>query len=49
VAVLARLPGFRNVLLHEYVGLDLERAVRALAELEPVRRFAAEVARRERG
>jgi uncharacterized protein YutE (UPF0331/DUF86 family) len=48
VAVLARLPGFRNVLLHEYVGLDLERAVGALAELEPVRRFAAEVARRER-
>jgi uncharacterized protein YutE (UPF0331/DUF86 family)/predicted nucleotidyltransferase len=45
---LARLPGFRNVLIHEYVGLDLDRAVRALSELQPVRRFAQEVADRER-
>lgn len=44
---LARLPGFRNVLVHEYVGLDLDRAVRALDELEPVRRFAAQVSERE--
>jgi uncharacterized protein YutE (UPF0331/DUF86 family) len=45
---LARLPGFRNVLVHEYVGFDLERAVRAVRELEPVRRFAREVAAREK-
>lgn len=44
---LVRLPGFRNVLIHEYVTLDLGRAVRALDELEPVRRFAAQVAERE--
>lgn len=37
VEPLVRLPGFRNVLLHEYVGFDLDRAVRALHELEPVR------------
>jgi uncharacterized protein YutE (UPF0331/DUF86 family) len=48
VEPLVRLPGFRNVLLHEYVGFDLDRAVRALHELEPVRQFVAEVARRER-
>ena len=36
---LERLPGFRNVLIHEYVALDLDRAVEALDELEPVERF----------
>jgi len=36
---LERLPGFRNVLVHEYVALDLERAVAALNELEPIERF----------
>lgn len=36
---LARLPGFRNVLLHEYVELDYEVAVRALREMEPVEAF----------
>jgi uncharacterized protein YutE (UPF0331/DUF86 family) len=39
VEALARLPGFRNVLVHEYVGLDLERAVQALRQLEPVEKF----------
>jgi len=39
VAELERLPGFRNVLVHEYVSLDLSRAVDALERLEPVRRF----------
>lgn len=39
VDVLSRLPGFRNVLVHEYVGLDLERAVEALRNLEPVEAF----------
>lgn len=38
---LERLPGFRNVLIHEYVALDLDRAVEALDELDPIDRFAA--------
>ena len=33
------LPGFRNVIAHEYVTLDLERVVEALDRLEPVRAF----------
>lgn len=37
---LERLPGFRNVLIHEYVALDLDRVIEALDELEPVERFA---------
>jgi uncharacterized protein YutE (UPF0331/DUF86 family) len=40
VSELARLPGFRNVLIHEYVALDLDRVVEALDRLEPVERFA---------
>jgi len=43
VRALERLPGFRNVLVHEYVALDLDRVVEALDSLEPVRRFAAVV------
>ena len=39
VRALERLPGFRNVLIHEYVALDLQRAVDALNELGPVERF----------
>lgn len=34
-------PGLRNVIVHEYVALDLERVVQALDDLEPVERFAA--------
>jgi uncharacterized protein YutE (UPF0331/DUF86 family) len=41
---LARLPGFRNVLIHEYVGLDLDRAVAALHELDAIEQFVREVA-----
>lgn len=37
---LVLLPGFRNVLVHEYVALDLERAMQALARLEPVWEFS---------
>lgn len=37
---LSLLPGFRNVLVHEYVGLDLGRVVEALRDLEPLERFA---------
>ena len=30
VAELERIPGFRNVVIHEYVALDLDRVVDAL-------------------
>lgn len=36
---LERLPGFRNVVIHEYVALDMDRVVEALNDLEPVERF----------
>lgn len=39
VAELERLPGFRNIVIHEYVALDLDRVVEALTRLEPVARF----------
>lgn len=42
---LSRLPGFRNVLIHEYVTLDFERVVEALDRLQPVEDFL-EIARR---
>lgn len=44
IADLERLPGFRNVVVHEYVALDLARVVAALQRLQPVRRFATIVA-----
>jgi uncharacterized protein YutE (UPF0331/DUF86 family) len=40
VEQLEPLPGFRNVVIHEYVALDLRRVVEALDGLEPVARFA---------
>jgi uncharacterized protein YutE (UPF0331/DUF86 family) len=45
---LERLPGFRNVLVHEYVALDLRRVVEALDRLQPVEEFCAIVAAIER-
>ena len=33
------MPGFRNVLVHEYVSLDLERVVEATERLQPVHAF----------
>jgi uncharacterized protein YutE (UPF0331/DUF86 family) len=45
VRELERLPGFRNVLVHEYVALDMARVVEALDRLEPVEEFL-EIARR---
>jgi uncharacterized protein YutE (UPF0331/DUF86 family) len=44
VRKLERLPGFRNVVIHEYVALDLDRVVEALDDLAPVAEFL-EVAR----
>jgi len=46
VEELARLPGFRNILIHEYVGLDYELVLRALDNLDPVERFVRIVAAR---
>lgn len=48
VAQLEPLPGFRNVVIHEYVALDLNRVVEALDRLEPVGRFIDIVAQIER-
>ncbi len=45
VRELERLPGFRNVVIHEYVALDLDRVVEALDRLEPVERFLTIVRR----
>lgn len=39
VRELERLPGFRNVLVHEYVALDMSRVVEALDRLGPVEQF----------
>ncbi|MDZ4805240.1 MAG: HepT-like ribonuclease domain-containing protein [Candidatus Eisenbacteria bacterium] len=39
IEVLERLPGFRNVLVHDYVALDMNRVVEAMDELGPIRRF----------
>jgi uncharacterized protein YutE (UPF0331/DUF86 family) len=45
VRELARLPGFRNIVMHEYVTLDLDRVVEAINRLEPIEQFV-EVLRR---
>ena len=45
VADLERLPGFRNVLVREYVALDLERAVEAMDQLGPVEELIQAVRR----
>ena len=47
VRELSMLPGFRNVLVHEYVTLDFDRVVDALDRLEPVESFVDIVRRIE--
>ena len=42
------VPGFRNVVVHEYVALDMDRVVEALHDLTAVERFASVVAEIER-
>lgn len=42
----ARLPGFRNVVVHGYLRVDEERVLRALDELKPVEEFLASAAGR---
>lgn len=44
VKQLELLPGFRNVVIHEYVELDMERVIQALGGLEPIDAFAKAVA-----
>jgi uncharacterized protein YutE (UPF0331/DUF86 family) len=39
VRELERLPGFRNVVVHEYAALDLDRVIDALDRLGPVEQF----------
>lgn len=46
---LEKLPGFRNVLVHEYVALDFQRVIDALDHLGPVEDFAEIVRRLETG
>jgi len=48
VRSLERLPGFRNVLIHDYVGLDFDRVIEALDDLAPIEQFAEIVRTRER-
>jgi uncharacterized protein YutE (UPF0331/DUF86 family) len=47
VRELEPLPGFRNVLIHEHVALDMDRVVEDLDRLDPFDRFADIVARLE--
>jgi uncharacterized protein YutE (UPF0331/DUF86 family) len=44
VRELALLPGFRNVVVHEYVGLDFDLVVSALGRLGPVEDLIAAAA-----
>lgn len=44
VAELALLPGFRNILIHEYVGIDYDLVLKALHHLDPIERFVRTVA-----
>jgi uncharacterized protein YutE (UPF0331/DUF86 family) len=44
VRELERVPGFRNVIIHEYVALDLDRVVDALRRLDPIEAFVRIVA-----
>ncbi|MGH7557197.1 MAG: type VII toxin-antitoxin system HepT family RNase toxin [Gemmatimonadota bacterium] len=41
VKELEALPGFRNIVIHEYVELDLEWVTQALDRLAPIETFAA--------
>jgi len=45
VRALERLPGFRNVLIHEYVALDMARVMEALDNLGPIEDFFETVRR----
>jgi uncharacterized protein YutE (UPF0331/DUF86 family) len=36
---LARLPGFRNIVIHDYIALDYELVVAAAHDLDPIEQF----------
>ena len=40
VSQLERVPGFRNIVIHEYVKINFNRVVTALDELDCIERFA---------
>jgi uncharacterized protein YutE (UPF0331/DUF86 family) len=44
---LTPLPGFRNVLIHEYVSLDMAKVIEALDHLQSVQEFAGIIRRME--
>jgi uncharacterized protein YutE (UPF0331/DUF86 family) len=44
VGTLERLPGFRSIVIHEYVGLDYDLVLAALRQLEPLEEFVRLVA-----
>ncbi len=46
-ARLERLAGFRNIVVHEYVGVDYSKVIEALSEIEPIAEFIAVVRRIE--
>jgi uncharacterized protein YutE (UPF0331/DUF86 family) len=48
VKELEGIPGFRNIVIHEYVALDLARVVEAMRRLDPIDRFIAIVSDIER-
>jgi uncharacterized protein YutE (UPF0331/DUF86 family) len=39
VVELQRVPGFRNIVIHEYVALDLDRVIEALDRLDAIEQF----------
>ena len=45
LAELERLPGFRNILVHEYVALDMDRVVEAINRLDPIEEFSQRLQR----
>lgn len=47
VETLARLPGFRNIVMHDYLQLDYELVLSAIDDLSPVEDFIRLVARLE--
>lgn len=47
IQILVKLPGFRNVLIHEYVNFDFRRVIEALDHLDAVEEFAGIVRRME--
>lgn len=47
VSQLARLPGFRNIVIHEYAILDYDRVLEALDRLDTIREFIRLVRERE--